>query len=43
MIRQSVFIGTIPMKNDTNKLSTILKFHKMKYKFKAVQHGPLKR
>lgn len=33
----------ISLKNGNKKLSTVLKIHKMKFKFKANQHGPLKR
>lgn len=33
----------ISLKNGNKKLSTVLKIHKMKFKFKAYQHGPLER
>lgn len=36
-------IGFIQWKNDNNKVSTISKIHKTKYKSKEEQDGPLKR
>lgn len=36
------FENFVMSKNDKNRLSTILKIHLTKYKFKATQHKPLK-